>query len=238
MKKLLVLVLLLLAVIPYSSPAPVYAQDLSQCLHMYGTFSATDWPANVKIAVACKGDNGPAGCTGNYAEIYPGESFNFPNCSCPPFASGCLDIKTDINAMSCTVYGIPLEGPLACGTNGDNIDNSFHVTCPAPPPVCNRYCDTTSGTTCEAGGKTYYPATEKCTTNGVDSYNPLPCGTAPDSGPIRPSCEIAPTPTAVPTPIPTKIPTPIPTKIPTPTTFCPVPAKVLNVHIDCPTCSN
>lgn len=115
--------------------------------------------------------------------------------------------------------------------NGQDFESppvGVHCDLPivTPPPItpptktCEEwYCD--SPKLCDNGNR--YQMARKCTEGTVVTYET--------------KCETANNACGLPTPTPTPSPTPRP-GTPTPTPFCPVPAKVLNVHIDCPTCSN
>lgn len=178
------------------------------CLGMTGKFTATNWPGGT-IMVACAGDTGTAGCTGEIATLHPGDTFDFNNCTCPPYASesifgksGCLVVGSNLSIVQLSNGNRPVQGstslppgctinpaqPVACGSNGTVINAPFSISCTAPTPT--------------------------------------------------PTPTRAPTPTPTPTRIPTPTPTPIPSATPTPSpTACPAPSQVLNVHIACPNCS-
>lgn len=179
------------------------------CVGISGTFTATNWPGGT-IDVACAGDTGPAGCRGEIATIKPGDSFDFNNCTCPPYASesifgksGCLVIGSNLTITQLSNGNRPVTGstalpagctlnkpqPIACGSNGDVIKTPFSITCKAPIP------------------------------SPTPTHTPTPI----------------PTPTHTPTPTLTPIPAP-PTQTPTPTA-CPTPGVVTNVKITCPTCA-
>lgn len=214
MKYLTLLLLLISLLLPVSTVEA--AGSNPYCVGMTGKFTATNWPGG-SIMVACAGDTGGAGCRGEIATIKPGESFDFDNCTCPPYASesifgksGCLVIGESLKITQLSNGNRPVQGstslpagcklnkpqPIACGVNGDVINAPFSITCTAPSPT------------------------------PTPSHTPTPI-------PSR-----TPTPTRTPTPSPTPSPTPTPTSTPTPTpSSCPVPSVVPNVRITCPNCA-
>lgn len=125
------------------------------CLGMTGKFTATNWPGGT-IMVACAGDTGTAGCTGEIATLHPGDSFDFNNCTCPPYASesifgksGCLVVGSSLKITQLSNGNRPVQGstslpvgctispaqPVACGSNGTVINASFSINCTAPTPT-------------------------------------------------------------------------------------------------------
>lgn len=98
------------------------------CVGMYGTVSSSgDFPAGQKIKVWCGGDTGPSGCVGSEAFLSPGESFDFDNCSCPPYASGCLNVESVPSDCSANY-------DQACGSNNDTpMSKDISISCAAAP---------------------------------------------------------------------------------------------------------
>lgn len=154
MKKLIASLLLLISLF-----FPVTFADAAgsnpYCVGMSGKFTATNWPdPNTTIMVACAGDTGTAGCTGEVATLKPGQSFDFNNCTCPPYSSesifgksGCLVIGENLKVSTIANGNRPVSGstslppgctlnkpqPIACGINGDVINAPFTITCTASP---------------------------------------------------------------------------------------------------------
>lgn len=194
-KRLLIIMVLLGA---FVFPTDVAAQSVSNqyCLGIYGRFSATNWPGGT-IDVGCSGDTGTAGCTGAVTSLSPGQSFSFGNCTCPPFADGCLKVgkklqitqQADGNRPVTGDFSLPagcqLTTALACGVNGNVVVGSFNISCSASPTPTKPPTPTPTRT-------------------------PTP----------RPSSTPTPRPTNTPTPRPSSTPTPTkpnsPTSTPTP----------------------
>lgn len=199
------------------------------CLGASGTFTASNWPAGQTIDVACAGDTGSAGCTGNITTLRPGQSYDFSNCTCAPYGTegdggvrgltgGCLHVGRDLRLApqnngnilvlgdtslpsGCTLQG---GNPIACGANGNVVTKNINIVCNAPTPT---------------------PTTRV----------PTPTRTiTPTRTPTQP---VSITPTRTPTRTPTGTLIPSATRTPTPTvTVCPVPDQVVNVRIECPFC--
>lgn len=133
----------------------VNATDLSQCLHMNVHVSATNWPGGAPISATCDGDTGPSGCWSDSGSTSPNGTISLMKCSCPPYASGCVNIPTASFPPSCTYN---LSGPT-CGVNTNTIDMYLTFTCPAPPTPCPGgvgYCGDASGnfaTSCQYGAE-------------------------------------------------------------------------------------
>ena len=219
MKYLTLIILLVTLFFPVTSVEA--AGSNPYCVGMSGKFTATNWPGG-SIMVACAGDSGSGGCRGEIDTIKPGESFDFDNCTCPPYTSesifgksGCLVIGNSLKITQLSNGNRPVQGstslpagcklnksqPIACGVNGDVIKAPFSITCTAPSP------------------------------------SPTPSPTPTKKLTPTPTHTPSPTPSPTPTPTPTSTPTPTPTVTPTPTpTSCPVPTVVPNIHITCPNC--
>lgn len=222
MKYVILLILLVSLIFPIT--AVDAAGNNPYCVGMSGKFTATNWPGG-SIMVACAGDSGSGGCRGEIATIKPGESFDFDNCTCPPYTSesifgrsGCVVIGKSLKITQLSNGNRPVQGstslppgcklnksqPIACGVNGDVIKAPFSITCTAPSPTPTK----------------------------VPTLTPTKVPTP------TPTKVPTPTPTKIPTPTPTNVPTPTPTVTPTPTPYsCPVPTVVPNIHITCPNCA-
>ncbi len=148
------------------------AQNLANCLKMSVTVSATNWPGGV-ITASCPGDNG-ANCIGESGSAGPGGTINLTRCSCPPYASGCVNIPTSQFPPGCTST---LSGPT-CGTNGNAISMQLKLTCPAPPTPCpggSGYCADSNGNfskACPNGATNWNPAGDDwCSSSKYNSNN-------------------------------------------------------------------
>jgi hypothetical protein len=150
-------------------PAPSYATHVINqfCVGMYGSFSATNWPGGT-IDVACDGDTGTAGCLGSVQTLSPGQSFDFANCTCPPFSDGCLKVGKDLrieqlangNRKVVGDFSLPtgcqLESALACGVNGNVVQGSFRIVCEEPKYnlTAIAYLDTNNNCVIDGGSPT------------------------------------------------------------------------------------
>lgn len=111
-------------------PPITNAQNTANCLKMDVKIEASNWPGGT-VNVWCAGDTGQ-NCTGSNKSGTPGETVQLDRCSCPPYADGCLEASFP---AQCTEV---ISGPR-CGTNGNTINPTITVNCPAPPnnpPAC------------------------------------------------------------------------------------------------------
>lgn len=132
MKKLVIVFsLAILLTLGFALFKKTYAQNTANCLKMDVNIQATNWPGGA-VNVSCAGDNGPSGCVGSTASGSPGQTVTLDKCSCPPYADGCL--QASFPAQCNEVF----SGPR-CGTNGNVINPTITLNCPAPPnnpPSC------------------------------------------------------------------------------------------------------
>lgn len=158
MKKLLFLLPLCMLIVTAILTWPTASNAAGSnpyCVGMSGKFTAVNWPGGT-IMVACAGDTGTAGCTGEIATLHPGDSYDFNNCTCPPYSSesifgksGCVVIGDSLKIVQLDNGNRPVQGstalpkgctlnkpqPIACGSNGTVIKGDFTITCPAPSPT-------------------------------------------------------------------------------------------------------
>lgn len=158
MKHLSFIIFLTLIAALFSPPMKSQAAGSNPyCLGVSGSFSATNWPGGT-IDVACAGDTGTAGCTGEITTIRPGQSFDFDNCVCYPYGTegdngttglkgGCVWVGRDLSIVQQANGNRIVKGdtslpagctlnkpqPIACGSNGQIISSSFTITCQASP---------------------------------------------------------------------------------------------------------
>ncbi len=176
---------------------------LATCMTITGSVSLNSgqWPAGAGgLQLACAGDNpvGPSNCAGSSATVRPGQSFNFPNCSC--LAGPCLSI-----ASASVPAGCSFESSVNfCGQNGDTVQAPIKLNCPTPATPCPggaSMCGNSSGggTSCANGADT----SSWHNNTGYDNWCSANAG-----GGLRPYCyeackpAVSNTPTASSTPAP------------------------------------
>ena len=178
------------------SPKQAVAQNLAYCLRMeLQTQVEGEWPGGT-IRVSCDGDTG-INCRGTSTSVTPGKSVILDNCSCPPYAPGCIDIPAeDITKKGCTSQ---LTGP-SCGTNGNTIKPVLKIVCkkpPSPTPVSsclNKNPDGTanecvSGSACRTGQVPKPDGDWACKNGG---YGDVCCTIKPTATPTTPAEQTCP----------------------------------------------
>lgn len=127
--------------------------------------SATNWPGG-SVSASCDGDTGPSGCWGDSGAAAPGGTINLLKCSCPPWASGCVNIPTAQFPAGCTSS---LSGPT-CGTNQNTINMQLVLTCTPPATPCpsgGGFCGNSDG----SGASACVNGAEPTSWPGSNSYD-------------------------------------------------------------------
>jgi hypothetical protein len=173
MRKIIVIILSFFIGIFYLSffaaIKPVYAEKLPNCTELKGTIDGTSWPNGATIDVACDGQVQP--------NLKSGDQFDLNQCSCPPYADGCLKVGQNLSLTSPAIgddglYHVQVVGDVwkvpngctlgdvsgFCSTNYIQPENvpSFTVpiSCQQPPPACKSACTDNNNCTGQSEGCT------------------------------------------------------------------------------------